>query len=643
MIEILHEGGRLHLASDTKISIEENSKGRDSNIFSFDDTQSITIPYSDENINAFQKYGFEKFKVRLFSDGVFHGEFYATFKEDKINLNTLSGSYLVDIKSPYADLSDTLSDFNIKKAIDKEWALDFSGETVEPSTSIDPEIIQTKAHKWFQTYQSSGSSAYPFRFPEYYLCKEYGFTEPAWEDTTEIYFGNWVAVNHLNDQYPTSNIGDKRVAFNVLFDRYHSPITKKTPEALTVNKTVTYRVLTTSGTKTFRNDILPRRIWGLVCPCFRYVDIIQWVLEGLGYRGLFDYQNSNQRDMVEAMYILNNYNIFNCDIERAEGQLEYTDFATSMLSEEPWVGNSPTWHNHWRPFLIGAEAVTVQAKNHIPDVTALELIEDFLIKTNFQVRIVGVDIQFYFPTVSKSDVEVENNPNIIKQKSEYLSNTVLKYDYSDKDIKDNIPDFTIDADQKTTNEIISILLPVYVHRGTVATAFPFIISEPAIDKTLCKAVMKYFRYYISSSVGGLTGPMFAPDEDRSVLYSEATCPKACGIRREKAEYSPDILKGMYMWNVNLEEIIEETHSNLRTLRWEGEDGIFAKQYLPIIDILKGKFIYFVKSKFHPESFFKFDHYRFYNILGKKGYPFKRKYTLPLSINPDIDLELYEVD
>jgi hypothetical protein len=82
---------------------------------------------------------------------------------------------------------------------------------------------------------------------------------------------------------------------------------------------------------------------------------------------------------------------------------------------------------------------------------------------------------------------------------------------------------------------------------------------------------------------------------------------------------------------------------IRSLRWEGEKGIFEKQYKPTLLILMAKLISYVKAKASIELFNKFSHYHYHPINGKRGFPLLRKYKLPLSANNEIDLDFYIVD
>jgi hypothetical protein len=671
MIEINHIHGRLDLAANTSISFEENSKGADANIFHFDFNTNITLPYSPDNVKAYNRYGWDKFKIQIKSDGAYIGEYYAQVIENKYNLNLYTGSLTLKIVSKYAHLNDELTKAKLKDNVGGGYTISYQDETTELRPG------ETKLHAWLRTYQANPNPAYPFRFPEYNLAKEYvkptGTPFENMQDTMEEEFGNWVAVNHLNNQYlsnpipplPSAQTPIYEVRYNVLYDRksynvndasdghIFEPISTVQPTGIPPSVSVTHNYLNASQ---------PRRIWGLACPCFSYIDILSRALNMAGYNVDYDWANADEQHFFENIYLLNNYNVFDLQITRTEGSTIYYAYNSSFgqyidySSREYWLGTNATTPNPAMPIqpatIVQPASLVIDPKNHVPDITVMELIEDFIAKSNMILNIEGTTIRFSRPKVKQSEVKHLINPNIQTTLHEYAQDKTLSYDYVNEDIYENIPDYKITNENKDGDMINSKIVPNYVHSDTISThiaRYAWLLGTPSIDQQRCWNKVNVQNYFVFDHVfaSGFSQPVAGIIEERSSEsdYEPVAVPLVCGVRMTKLQIAPlSVLVGMYyLWGLSLEETVLQVYVNNRSLRWEGSDGIYEKQYKDLYSLFKAKYIHKIKETVTMESFSKFDHYHYISLEGKKIFLLRRGYTLPLSRNTSIDYDGYEVD
>lgn len=664
MIEIItHEGAiALDLSPDTTIPVTENSKGFDSNNFAFDFTSNVNLPYSSSNVKALHKFGMEQFKVILKSDGVFIADYYARIVENKLNLNTYTGTLTLELNSLFKDLNETLTNTRLKQAFQYNETLN----TLEVSEEDLLDENEPLFHAKLRLMQANVGLDKPYRFPEYHLVKDVvGENKepflPVFGDTVGPDFGNIVNVNHLNNTYqtpppiPPKNIvpwsiqspeDDWDIRYLIQYDRGgYMHIDRSFPSAGSP-----------TGSQTFKYNFQreARRLWGLVCPCFSYLYVLEKALESIGLKVNFDWNNADVQAFFENLVILNNYNIYNVNIVRTEGKFTwYANNSNSMISgfelyESPYVGPSIVTHP------IG-EAIV--GSNHVPDISLLDLMLDFKAKTNFILEVVNDTIHFKNIQVRPSEVRFEFNPNIEVIKNENLLR-ILHYEYESSDNPDNVPDYRVANLQKDSEEINSNIVPVYVKTllenvGTGQKSFfPYIVAKPSIDRDKSWAKTNYFKdvaYLLEYTFSSVADEARASDELNS--YAIQSCPMFCA----NVLYFDNILINLYHryyprptgFFFYYACIADESFYDLGTmkgsLRWDGEKGIFESMYKGSIDILKAKFVVKLKAAMTIEAWNKFSHYHFFSLTGKKLFPLLREYTLPFSKNNQVKMDCYEVE
>jgi len=674
MIAILHAYGLLDLAADTELPQEENSKKQDANIINLDFSASFNLPYSPENIQAYDRYGFDKFRCQLYSDGFLIGEYTAKFRENTFNHTDKTGSLTIQLTTLYDSLREDMDAMKLPDALDGIWwEIDV--------TSTSPAAGETRIHKWLSQEQNTPSGTYPFRFPEYALLNKYEgtFPVPEYESDTlfsddKFGFGDCVPVNHFNNQYKAlldreaATLGisplypDKYVEYNILYDRltYNMKYFDGQDNAPIVPG------VTNSGagySHFYRNDPQPRRIWGLACPCLPYLWVLEKSLEKMGLRLDIQWDNQYHKELFENLLILNNYNIFDIRIERIEGYTQYWETATFLGS--PWhredIGMRTYWVGGDNPIfpstptsIFDYTTYNVIAKNHVPDITVSNIVDDFIAKTNMEIVLDGNSVIFRKPIIVQDENKRVFNPEIKTQAFEWNMKKKLIYKYEDER-DDNIPDYTVVSEGDEEENIESELVPVYLH--TKATNVPpayfsFIVGAPAINKDLNIVRIQFYESH-KFAKPGFTGawaalawdPTLPPIGNDREVYAEyddvkSSCPKFCGVLIPYYELP---MVGMYYFfdQFAITSIAAPYHLNGRTLKWQDSTGIFENNYKDYLAIFKAKLVHLFSEVYNPETFQRFSHYKFFNLLGRKVFGMKRKYTLPLSKNPLIEYEGYE--
>ena len=676
MIAILHAYGHLDLNPDTELSQEENSKKQDANIVNIDFSSSFNLPYSPENIQAYDRYGFEKFRCQLYSDGFLIGEYTAKFRENTFNHNDKKGNLTIQLGVLYDSLREDMDNMKLPDALDGIfWTINPSG--------VSPATDETKIHKWLSQEQTTPSGSYPFRFPEYGLVDKYegSFPVPDYEADTlssddKQGFKNWVPVNHFNNQQKelpsrapftlgtTPVFPDKIVKYNVLYDRlsYNMKFFDTQDDAPIAT------AVTQAGTgfsHFYRNDPQPRRIWGLACPCFPYLWVMEKALEKMGYRLVIEWDNSDHKQLFENLLVLNNYNIFDIVINRIEGYARYWEsipFGGGTISQEDismrtyWVGDdNPIFIAGSKPTaVLEYSTYDVIAKNHVPDISVADIVDDFIAKTNMEIVIDGSSFIFRKPLIVQDENKRAFDPEIKIQAFEWKMKKKLIYKYDDER-EDNIPDYIVVEDGDQEENIESPIVPVYLHYKSRPAGndgyFPFIVGSPAINKDLNQVNLEIYESHIFYKASVLASPLtwipaLAPsyliDKEVKAEYDVTACPKFCGVLIPFSAL-PNV--GLYYFHETylMETIAAPYHLNGRTLKWQDATGIFEINYKSYLAIFKAKLIHLFREKYSPETFQNFSHYKFFNLLGRKVFGMKRKYTLPLSRNPMIEYEGYEAE
>ncbi len=656
MIEIVThlDNITLDLAPKTVLSFDENSKGFDSNAFVFDYTNNISLPYSPRNVDLFNRYGFEKFKVLVKSDGLFIGNYFAQFTENNVNINTNTGTYQLDIFSLFKDLDDTASDTKLKDAF--TYSDYINGNLVDDDDLLEPS--EPKLHAALRIMQANPNLDKPYRFPEYHLVKSIEdkdgnpFT-PDFYNTIEDDFGNEVNVNHLNNTY------------------HAAPPLLTVPGAVGMTKQerkndwdIKYLIqYDTNGfiPRTFSNPAanintarIPRRLWGIVTPCFNYLFVLEKSLNYLGLKVRFEWSNADMEKLFKNLYLLNNYNIYDVLIERNIGKED----------DIPAITYTGTDFVKFQTLFVYPDTL-ISGTNHMPDISVLDLLYDFLVKTNCQIAIEGDILIFKSINIKQSDVDLELNPNIRTVKYEYLEDKVLKYNYTNSENPDNIPDYRLAELNKNSSEIVSDIVPTHIrtlieNTGTGAKSFyPYILGTASFNPLLTRSLTTYIIRTWQPLPGGI-GYSFTdvqdpknPNGDELASYTIHPCPLYCSTVHYFDNLGVSLWHRYYPRPVGLffyyECIAEEewrefnTYNVIRSLRWEGEKGIFEHQYKPTLLILMAKLISYVKAKVSVEMFSKFDHYHYFPINGKRAFPLKRKYKLLLSSDNQIEIDFYIVD
>lgn len=649
MIEITThlESWTLDLERDTTIPIEENSKSFDANPFHFDFAYSINLPYSSTNVQLYQKYEFEKFKITLKSDGIFIGNFYAKIKTDDTNLNTFTGSYTLEIFSLFSDLNDTATDAKIRDHYIYEEDIDFT--TVNPEDKLYSD--EPNMHAWYRLAQRNPNPDKPYRFPEYSIMKDIKDSGdnpyiPDYADTLGEDFGNIILVNHLNYTHPPHTATEPYVRYLVLYDiGNYQPINYNTG-------TIYFCDGQGNFTKNVQYNQIgePRRIWGLVCPCFNYIEVLEKCLNHLGYSVIFDWNNADTEAFFKGLYLLNNYNIYNTNIERKEVKAKF-----DVPPNNPYADLETIVFNYVSPFssLIFPNNETIDGKNHIPDITILELINDFIVKSNTIVDIEASTIIFREIKIRQSTADIEINPNIKTTRIENSADKVLKYNYPIEDNPQNIPDYRLTTNFKEKEEIPSDIVPAHVIHEVVPSSpadvyfwFSYIIGQPSIDpeKNIEKITYWLTTFHLCDNTESTV-----PDDDRvtdTKLYRIEECPKYCAEILYDTDilslYSQVLIFANFFPNLNYVCIASEYHPNLRTLRWETTQGIYEQHYKSTILLLMAKVLIQFSALCTIDHWNSFSHHDYFWHLGKRLFPLRRQYTLPLSLNPLIRYDGYSV-
>jgi hypothetical protein len=482
-----------------------------------------------------------------------------------------------------------------------------------------------------------------------------------------------VNVNHLNNTYApeppeynsTTNIAppgtvfpqerkdDWSIKWLVLYDRNgRAPFFSSWPG--------------TTFTVSINQTRVPRRLWGIVNPCFFYLYILETSLNHLGYKVKFDFANNSDEEFFKQIVVLNNHNIYQTIIGREEGYYDYVN------------GTPDPGYFSRSNILSVANILEIEGKNHVPDISVLDLLIDFKAKSNFNLEIEGDTLVFKSIQIKQSEVKQVFDPNISTSQVEILSDKILKYNYNEADYIENIPDYRINLGNKNADEISSDLVPVYIRREdqlnpTNKWHYPYIVGAPSFDEStksfityvVDEAVLDFSsssnNHFFQGTVPYLNYPVEFPelgiDTENLPSYVIKPCPLFCALTQYRDAYYPVIginpLFHLYYISGIPSQIfgyvcIADQHLStptdiIRTLRWETEEGIFETMYLRTIDILKAKFVVKLKAAMTIEAWNKFSHYHFFSLTGKKLFPFLREYTLPFSKNNQVKMDCYEVE
>jgi len=677
MIAILHAYGNLDLAADTELPQEENSKKQDANIINLDFSASFNLPYSPENIQAYDRYGFDKFRCQLYSDGFLIGEYTAKFRENTFNHNDKTGSLTIQLTTIYDSLREDMDSMKLPTALEGIYW------TINPG-AVSPAAGETKIHKWLSQEQNTPSGSYPFRFPEYAIVDKYegSFPVPDYLSATlssddKFAFGKWVPVNHFNNQYKrlddtlpfttgtTPLYPERYVEYNVLYDR----LTYNMKLFDTQDNAPISTAVTQAGagfSHFYRNDPQPRRIWGLACPCFPYLWVLEKALEKMGLRLNIEWDNATHKELFDNLLVLNNYNIFDIKIERIEGFARYWEtisFGGAPFTQEDismrtyWLGDdNPIFPTGTKPAaVLEYSTYDVIAKNHVPDISVGDMVDDFIAKTNMEIVIDGSSAIFRKPIIVQDENKRSFDPEMKIQAFEWKMKKKLVYKYDDE-TDDNIPDYTLVSEGDQEENIESMLVPVYLHYKSRPSGndgyFPFIVGSPSINKNLNNVKVNIYESHIFYKASVLASPLtwipavmptippIPVDKEVSDEYGDTACPKFCGVLIPFSAL-PNVGLYYFFEQFQMASIAAPYHLNGRTLKWQDSTGIFENNYKDYLAIFKAKLVHLFSEVYSPETFQRFSHYKFFNLLGRKVFGMKRKYTLPLSKNSLIEYEGYE--
>lgn len=700
MIEIIthEESMSLELSPDTTIPVTENSKGFDSNNFAFDFTANVTLPYSPTNVKALHKFGMEQFKVILKSDGVFIADYYARIVENKLNINTYTGTLTLELNSLFKDLNDKASDTNLRDAFTYKEQIDAT--TVDNGDLLDPS--EPKLHALYRMWQADPNLNKPYRFPEYHLQRDLYAAEkelylPDFEDTLGDDFGNAVNVNHLNNTYapepkewttadlngiiaaggtlptfPQDRIDDWSIKWLVLYDRNGlKPSVTTWPNPSPIPPV----------TVTINQSRVPRRLWGVVCPCFFYLYVLETSLDYLGYKSRFEFDNAESEDLFRKLVLQNNYNIYDVIMTREEGYVDVRDLNGDVNFNLEVEGKAPGYYV--MPGILSFGSITeIKGSNHVPDISVIDLLVDFKAKANFNLVIEGSTLVFKNIQVKQSEVKQEFDPNISISQSEIFTDRILKYGYKQEEYVENIPNYRMTNLFAKTDEIVSDIVPTYIRREDVTNPvnkfyYPYIEAAPSINPANSKIsieykVIQYKLWFNMPNPITITAAIYqgtfsykgydrtfkelGADTENLPSHVIQPCPLFCALTQYRDAYYPVIgtnpIMHLYYLGTPTNRFgyvcIADQHLStptdiIRTLRWETEVGLFETMYLRTIDILKAKFVVKLKAAMTIEAWNKFSHYSFFSLTGKKLFPLLREYTLPFSKNNQVKMDCYEVE
>lgn len=614
----------LDVLDKTEISFEENSKFFDSNIFQFDFSSTVDLPFSPNNNLFFANLTDGKALVSVYSDGIFVDKYYLKLLSKKENITKNTGSYNVEFNSIYDTINDEFGKKYLPDLVQYEDTIAFPN-----MNTTNPE--DTTLLDWLANEQLNPRDV-PYRFPQYSLIKDID-GEMGIAETLNKNFGNIIECNFFDWQSPHPGYGNTREFY------YH--------------RGVVYNGYYPNGDKNNTNWLdFPIRPWSIAVPCFNYIWVMREALKIMGYELQIEYKSKDIEDKINNIVMLNNYNILNFKVlaERQEKIKEITAHDGTLLNTNYIYSKLSIWD--WDP------NITIKAKNHLPKVTISDLILDFVIKTGCELKIDGNTVKLSVFDLNKIDGKsYDFDPNIERKFNNILNTTILKYEYKEDKNTDNIPNYEIKGNSDNSNEVVSIFCPV-LHKksninygsGDVDVQMSYIIASPNIDSQLCEIVLrkanyKYTKTYDTDEV--FVGVLF--EEENSIVFvTTNSIDPYCAFSWMKSgtknanfllklDKSPNTI--FLFYRLQAFDFIEDF-----SLHWEDDStkkGVVSNFYKDKFDLFKARNFALVKSKFSPSEFYDFSHYAAINLQGKKHFPLRRKYTLPFSKNPIIEYDAYE--
>jgi len=457
----------LDVLDKTEISFQENSKFFDSNIFQFDFSSTVDLPFSPNNNLFFANLTDGKALVSIFSDGIFIDKYYLKLLSKKENIAKNTGSYNVEFNSIYDTINDEFGKKYLSDLVQYEDVIAFPN-----MNAISPE--DTTLLDWLANEQLNPRNV-PYRFPQYSLIKDID-GETSIAETLNKNFGNIVECNFFDWQSPHPGYGNTREFY------YH--------------RGVVYNGYYPNGDKNNHNMLdFPIMPWSIAVPCFNYIWVMREALKTMGYELQIEYKSKDIEDKLNNKIIPNNYNILNFR-STAERQIKEEKYMTGAVVQNITTTYTKLIIWDWIPKFI------INAKNHLPKVTISDLILDFVIKTGCELTIDGAVVKlsvFDLNEIENKNLDVE--PNIERKFNNVLNNTILKYDYKEDNNQDNIPNYEIKGNSDNSNEVTAIFCPIFQKKNTVdygsgniAVIMSYIIGSPNIDAQLSESIQRRTKY-----------------------------------------------------------------------------------------------------------------------------------------------------
>lgn len=607
----------LDVSKDQELNFEENSKFFDSNVFSFDYSNSFDLPFTNTNNQFFRKIKNKSVSVEILSDGIHVGIFIMKLLEEKTDLSKNTGSYNVQLESPFSSFNNFLSKKKVNEVFEYNETISFpnmNGESYDDTTMWE----------WLYNEQQNPREV-PYRFPQYSLIQDIQ-GEISLAETMNKNFGNIVECNWFDVKPLHPSYGTSRQFF--------------------VNKGVVMHGYYPEGTQDPGWLDFPIRIWSIAVPCFKMRYVLEFCLNKLGYELELNYKSTEIEDRINNIVLLNNYNILNWR-SSSERQIKET-----LGNVDQILGTQYTKLSIWD----WIKELVINGKNHVPNISISELLFDFMIKSGGNFTLNGNKISISFDKAKENTIPKKWHRNVSTKYEEIIGNHIFKYEYDVAENEDNIPDYVINngTDNENNNEITSIIVPA-LHRkksvtntqGTYDAIMSYITGAPNIDKTLSESIQKKTKYeykYNNDSDQYELARVREQEFYEAIFVTTNPVPRFCGF----------VIKRTDKQNVNFLIASDtnalpypsiqayDTFENFLSLKWIlNNTGIIEIFYKDKLQLFQTNKYHEVEILYNSEEFNRFNHYDFINFLGRKTFALKRSYTLPFSKNPQIKYSLYE--
>jgi hypothetical protein len=620
------QGIYLDLLDNTTIRFEENSKSIDGNVLDFDWSSSFDMPFTAVNNTFFRELenGDNKAKmVALYSDGILIDQYYIELLEKFENKANGKGVYKAQLTSQYVNLKSNVEESKIRDLFEYEDVI-----TVDEWTPNNQRFyLEEKGLiRKLMALKASGLTDKPWKLPSYSLVDDFNeIPNTYYAETLDKNFGSIVEVNNFTD----FGHGQSGIPF-IVGNRYvRNNLVWKIED-------IRYQNQTYNNTHNF---YYPIRVWSPCIPCFSYVYVLNQVFAKLGYTIDVEYISSYYKDVFEKLLILNNYNILTPEIH-VELILKLTQYSLGLdIYKEHYTRPIGNWFNGHG----GIEGLRIIGSKHIPDISAFELLQDFAIKIGAEIKISGNRI-----FVKQQKLKQGKSPMTIHKEIQ-TSYNISKfgsfiYTYEDAENPDNVPDYVINKDG---NDKESIIVPIHIrYKNPTDTNFMnYCIGKVSSNygdavQTIRKLTFVYSYGYneflgLRESLSGVHDNVIGTSINEIIKY--------CGFIQN---YLANPIKNPFIGapsTIFMTEnpMVLDYFENFNLWWTKNNQGIVDVFYAGVSSLLNSSKQHRIVALNRHEEFNEFDFYKYFEIDGRKVFPLARKYTLPLSNNPEIEMECHE--